>query len=528
MGKKSNNEDVPASVAGFYYQVLLACREITQLIIDAEPEDTMVGIERGADVKIIRSNDINTSIEAKFYGASFNKYSKSIYHTICNFYKNSRDDDSLIFETNVAIEDDEDICFSKDWSGIEKNKIEKYIRYVKICLIREYVEKIKNSKDTDAKKIKEKFNRYRDDNELPKSSDFKTIEHIVDNQITIEGLSDIDIVSDSELKTFIRKFQFRFQKGDISKLLSINEIKSQISKNLKTIKDNRQITTNHDLTPLLIDKFLLTTVEYTDEDKRKYNIKDEFTTISVAEVITLLISAEDSDSQLIENSQLQSLIEAIESQEIDFYEELSRYLMKEQYLDIESIKSNYMCLRSAMMESIDKYGLQVIISYYAVKTHGGNNTITTLLKYVSIMALDQQHDVNEVNFGLCPVANIRFDDTTAYSYKYSSDDNLESYIINLMEDVIYKKQLELISDRFPILMNYTTNRSCHDDSVELYVTSDIANIQRTNDINLQFSALDYRCVGCFTLKQYINTEPSFSNCKKIKITAIEDDKKIFR
>lgn len=520
---KKNNEDVPASVAGFYYQVLLACREITQLIIDGEPEDTKVGIERGADIKIIRSNDMNTSIEAKFYGASFTKYSEPIYHTISNFYKNSNNDNSLIFETNVAIKDDEDISFSRPWSDIEDEKVKIYIRYVKICLIREYIEKIKHSKSDDDKKIKEKYNKYREDNNLPKNDDFKLIEHILD-QTKEQEYFNVNLFDDPQMEAFIRKFKFKFNDGDVTKLLSINEIKSQISDNLTIIKVRQKLNTTLDLSVLLIDKFLLTTVSSSYTDKLIYNIKDEFSTLSVTDVITLLKESETKELVLIESTQLKDLIKTIESQENEFYEELARAFLKKPNFDIETIKSNYIHLRAEMMKAIDTYGLQKLIGYYAIKDHGSNNTITSLLKYISIMVLDQKHDVNNVNFGSCPIANIRFDENIKYSYKYSSDDNLDSFIINLMKDIISKNQLELISNRLPILMNYTTKRSCEDESVELSVTPDIANIQRSNDIIALFSSLDYRCVGCFKVQQFIKPEGSFLRCKNINITTCANDK----
>ena len=45
---RKRSTDVPGSIAGFYYQILLACKEVSRY---GEVEE--VGVETGADVNVI-------------------------------------------------------------------------------------------------------------------------------------------------------------------------------------------------------------------------------------------------------------------------------------------------------------------------------------------------------------------------------------------------------------------------------------------------------------------------------------------
>jgi hypothetical protein len=137
MSKKLNKEDVPATIAGFYYQVLLASREISNLALNNEDGNTKVGIERGADVRIEKNNGVKKSIEAKFYGSGFNKNSDAIRHSVYNFYKNSFEDDELHLITNVPIDGNGELQFD-NWSKHDTDdKIKPYLTFLYECLIYE-------------------------------------------------------------------------------------------------------------------------------------------------------------------------------------------------------------------------------------------------------------------------------------------------------------------------------------------------------------------------------------------------------
>jgi hypothetical protein len=47
------NTDVPASLAGYFYQLLLACKELVILINNHEDISNYVAIEKGSDIKVL-------------------------------------------------------------------------------------------------------------------------------------------------------------------------------------------------------------------------------------------------------------------------------------------------------------------------------------------------------------------------------------------------------------------------------------------------------------------------------------------
>ena len=130
MNRKST--DVHGSIAGYYYQILLACRELT-----SDQDLLSVGIEAGADVRIIKNKDRRSSVEAKFYKGNIGKFDLSIYKTVDNFYRNSYGDETLTFETNTK---PTRTCktFFDTWNG-SLSSAEK-IAFVKECILRRSIE----------------------------------------------------------------------------------------------------------------------------------------------------------------------------------------------------------------------------------------------------------------------------------------------------------------------------------------------------------------------------------------------------
>ncbi|QWI78257.1 hypothetical protein JG486_29215 (plasmid) [Bacillus mycoides] len=79
----TTSTDVKHSIAGYYYQLLLACKELVNLLKN-DNKKSFVAIEKGADVRVYNGNDL--SIEAKFYKAkNFTRNSNTIRHTLYNF-----------------------------------------------------------------------------------------------------------------------------------------------------------------------------------------------------------------------------------------------------------------------------------------------------------------------------------------------------------------------------------------------------------------------------------------------------------
>lgn len=151
--------DVPESISGYYYQILLAIRELFMLVNDNDG----VGIEKGADIRLFKRFEKCYSIEAKFYSKDFDRNSEQITHTIYNFYNNSLNDESLIFETNVKINDS---ILSEISKATDTNKItEDQIRYICCSIMKESLE-LTIDKNGNKYKVGDKFREFLIDSEV--------------------------------------------------------------------------------------------------------------------------------------------------------------------------------------------------------------------------------------------------------------------------------------------------------------------------------------------------------------------------
>lgn len=142
--KEDKSPNVPATVAGYYYQVLLACREITKL----KNDEDYVGIEADADVRIEENKQIirddkliiekyRTSLEAKFHIDILRAFDEDITKTIYNFYRYTSTDKIFIFSTNVSITGEGKELLETNWNKEEFNS--RKIEYIKKCILRHSV-----------------------------------------------------------------------------------------------------------------------------------------------------------------------------------------------------------------------------------------------------------------------------------------------------------------------------------------------------------------------------------------------------
>lgn len=246
MIKEKRDTNVPHSHAGYYKQTLVAVKKLSELI----NEDDEVGIECGADVRIFRLTGENSSIEVKFYKDNMTKNSEAITKTIYNFYRNSRNDENLTFNTNVSLKNDDDKEFFSKWSNSAEFTEE--IIYVKSCI--SMYEKIDESFDFDA---------------------------------------------------FVKKIKFDFE--DISKEGSIENIKGDIKRNLieryPMLKDTGDETLDLKLDIIincLCDEFYMSSVHNSSENIEKMNY-EKWKKIKVSDLISTLNNYSQYEIQYKEN-----------------------------------------------------------------------------------------------------------------------------------------------------------------------------------------------------------------------------------
>ncbi len=504
-----NNEDVPATVAGFYYQALLACKELTDLVGKDAEDSVEVGIERGADVKVRFNKDDQYSIEAKFYGSNFSKHSSEITHTIFNFYKNSFEDDKLIFATNVSISED-DISFSKKWITISEELIDNYIDYVKYCLIKE-------SLNND--EINKRYQAFKEKHDIASNSQKRTIIPRILSDAT-ENIADyisIELKTDEELKSFIRKFEFRYeQEGEPLKLFSINELKDKIKRNIQTYTDSEDGV--DDIMNKLIDSFFESTIEATHGDKLIYNFKDRFDYVSIGQFKKIIGNIGNERLLFLQNEQFRKFLDIVDAEERTFIDNIDRLIQAnhEESEHLKEIKSNYFHLRKILFQNIDLNSHKAYLSCFSVtESHASDFAIIKLLQYLPTLVMCESLKVTELVTSVGQFSNISFNENK-YVYKYSNYDNLEAFLNALIANNLKNNHTIVNNTNTPIIIDYSGGRAC-EETPKLYITTDIANMGGTNDDLLFYRNCNYRCKQCLILNKYLNAKDKFTNCPGLNI-----------
>ncbi len=371
--------DVPESISGYYYQILLAIRELFKLVDDNDG----VGIEKGADIRLFKRLEKNYSIEAKFYSKDFDRNSEPITHTIYNFYNNCLDDESLIFETNVKINDS---LLNEISDVTDSNKItEDQIQYVCYCIMKESLG-VTIGKGDGEYKVGDKFKEFLKNSEI----DFKkyiTQKHYnyyykqFDESNTIKFFG-IDI-NKSKVKLLIVKIRFKAGREE-TKAKSIGQLKNDIKSNFI----NFDLDSLHydEVIKYIVDKFLETTIENNqlqvitlgDLKKELQNIKENDYELNLkfynGEFIRKLEELDEKVFNQIEDSY-----------EGDYKEELfKRYVFMREKAFGEIRKRNYDQIEDALRD----YSL----------SDSTINTFDQLVKFTSILTLFDNIDYEKVEF----------------------------------------------------------------------------------------------------------------------------------
>lgn len=211
----SRNTDVPATIAGFYCQIVIACAEICK-------EDVReVGIETGADVVVIDKESKKTCIESKLHSKKFGRFSDDIIKTIYNFYNDYKESEQIAkmsFVTNVGILL-RDKAFFDEWG----NAYDEEVRYIREAVLRKSIELHKECKENYmqfCKKMKAKGVSDKDCKNIlyEKIFDSKGIYPYADYAVENEECS---------YKEFIDKIEFKFYDKEKLQLLEELEMKAQ-------------------------------------------------------------------------------------------------------------------------------------------------------------------------------------------------------------------------------------------------------------------------------------------------------------
>lgn len=235
---RKRDTNVPSTITGFYFQIILACYEICQDGI------RKVGVETDADVVTIDNVDEKTYIESKLHAKKFGRFSEDVKKTIYNFYNGYAKSDKIkkmYFVTNVESQDI-DKAFFAAWN-IGKPTPEK-VRYIKEAVLRKSIvanEECRECYKQFCKKMKITKPKDKDDyeNELVQEVFSGTCGYPY-GRFAVEN-------DDCTYPEFIQKLQFRFLNKKKRELLEEIEkrAKDKIKADYKLLKEN---TTCQDLT----------------------------------------------------------------------------------------------------------------------------------------------------------------------------------------------------------------------------------------------------------------------------------------
>lgn len=494
------NTDVPESIAGYYYQILLAIRELTKL---SNNEDS-VGIEKGADVRIFIKNGNTSSIEAKFYKNKMNKSSEAIIHTIYNFYNNLIDDDNLYFETNVEIEDTllDSISEVKDNSEIT----EEQLKYICIAIMKEFSGKNSNEEN---KTIKDCFKEYLQNQSklLPHEIQFNS--KVTDRHYGYyyEQFKNIETISfwgkeinKERVKQLIKKIEFR---GGIKekKYESILALKKDIGQRL-TKYDIKEIHIDN-VIKALVDMFLATTISNNNFDR--ITLEDFNSKLKSIKDNDYKISLEYYNEKFVKN--IEDLDERFRTKIENFYEGTYKEKILERYSIIREI------ILGKLRSNIDKPIDEILKTYsYA------NGTITTLDKIITISTIltiyngtDSEYiKIIDENF-----KNLEIDNET-FIYKehdFNKGKRILGTFIRETNDDIHKMDEEAIVLFAPC----TSCEKLCDVDIKNSIVFNIASVDENIQTSKFYKKLKYKCDQCIYI--YDDDEEAniyiqkFKNCK---------------
>lgn len=496
----SRSTDVQDSIAGYYYQLLLACRELCKLSSE-NPVNLKdgVGIEKGSDIKIFRENDGEISIEAKFYKSSyFNKKSLPIIHTIYNFHNSFRDmprSKKYIFSTNVKT-NDVDSCFFNSWPNNISLDLSEYINYVKICVVIESVKRSPYDKAFEVYKIESA--------QMGKVPKNKKLEFSYYLNLLISDLENrkrvfdefCDLMEEDLIKEFIIRTEFNF--SNKKKFDEIQSIKDDINNSIKIIDNNFEISECNLLMNLVMEKILNTTVTKSN--------------VSVEEFLELVDLYKNNKSQYYEKALLDgkiiSILQTIEQELIRFDEDINDekelIKLKEEFIGI--IELFY---KNINKPNVSSSALDLFLGRYTLDVgFQSPMIITNLARLVSILSV--YGGLEEITVSLTEedsINNIIFNEENRFCFKETQSRNIRStealihgFINSTVNDIPRLKGDEIIV--FSPQNFRVGKKPCDykDDDLDLMV-SKISSVGSNIKIRNLYKDLDYRCSNCLEIEQ---------------------------
>ena len=497
---KRKSTDVDGSIAGYFFQILLGINLLTNL----KDDEDVVGIECGADVRIITKVKNFISIEAKFHKERMNRYSNDVVKTVYNFYFSNSNDLELHFITNVGLTRDIDINFFNGWGTT--TSIEEMVRYVRSCILRYCVK----SKSKSEEKYAKKFSSYIKKKGEGIEDYILELENDIDNHN--EEYSDYAYINSKvDYKEFCKKIKFQFNsklKGE-----AISDIEESIKNNLRINYKELILKLESDykcsldrIIEQLMYRYLNSTVtnseigiDNTDVIKKKK--------ICVKELKEILEKYNDEQDQSYQNLKLIDIKKDFSECENQFLQLIDNY--GGLYKDV--LKEIYFNTRNQFFNILDMETYRRFIDRYVMGIEDYNISASTikifqLLSFLTILEFYNQKNNASLTESACTLigeqtVNNLVNSGQEICYK-SSVNNVQNdfhsfftkFILNTCKSHdLYRTKTVIAGEVFG-----KRNKPCtYTNSINIVI--DQANVNDIDKLETIYSDIDFKCLECFLL-----------------------------
>ncbi len=487
-----SSTDVKHTIAGFYYQLLIAVRELVGI---ADFPKGHVGVECDADVRVNKGEDL--FIEVKFYKAnSFSKNDDPIRHTIYNFYnhfKKTKTTGLFNIRTNVPITlNDQD--FFENWNNGIFTNIDEYLIYIKNCLVAENLSK---------KPVKERFELFKSQYDINHPNMIKPqynkefINSLVNDPNELSFCADPDgILSDEELKVFINQIFFNFPLSKEDKYDSVIKLKDETEMLLKEKFPDIESSQYDNIRFMILDSFLDTTVD----GKRTH--------VTVQELHAIVHDYDARIKLFMEKQSLAKTIAEIEA-EIIRYEKI---LQRKGYSDnIQHILRVVNDCTEQWFQEIGKFGQDKVNSRYLMDAeHPYPLKIHDLFKVMGEIYSMAERSLGEVSLSEQEgLNNIQFSNFKAFSLITSVSSIVQedesSSIISFIHHTQKTNDIEKALGDETIIMDLACE-VCKFNKTEIdNLVLDIGKPIETVINQSYYKSFDYKCTKCLKLNSNGNT-----------------------
>jgi hypothetical protein len=479
--------DVKHSIAGFYYQVLLGSKELTQLLVQNKSNNSYVALEYGADVRVSDQND--TLIEAKFYKeSSFSRHHTAVTHTMYNFLRSYLDGNktaSFRFKSNVPASKS-DRAFFENWS--EYKLLTEHIQYIRECLVCESTEREPVKSGTFENFKKSVLTR----EPTLKQPKYKSelIKHLSSNpEKHVEFIIPELQVDDDELRGFIGSLQFDFASSAQSKFETVVELKCNIDLALSKFDATLDESAREKVRLLIIESFFDTTVQ------------SSIRTVTVQECRDLISNYKILDLRYLNQESYQRIIADIE-EELSVYE--SR-LRGEHPNEVDRVMPLVINMKEQFFVEMDKFTPVVVMQRYVMQDFPAPLEVIKLLEFTGELlvkvnrsneevSLVNQHGLNNVTFGEDDSFSLR-----TVSYASSIRDVAQNLIGKFIQFTHEKRQIaNAVGDEVILFDSKVKVCELGND----YISEVLVNVGRTSENYIyqqMYRSFKYRCINCFSL-----------------------------